>query len=156
MNQWMCELCFPKTKEVGIVAPGYSLIYNENKYHILGGQGHKGHEIVTFEEMPWPDPDPTCADDLTPEQNELAECWLDQAIRFDEKLVMRASETFAFLSACEKTGWDKGSFGFWLFDRAGRLIARDNGWGNQGLDAENDEIPESFWNYRVMVRSHRR
>jgi len=151
MNQWMCELCFPEAKEIGIIAPGgYSLIYNQGKYHILGGQGHRDDEIITFEEMPWPDPDPDCAD-LPPEQEELADRWLDETDRLSESFKMHPETAFAFLSSCEEAGWKRGGFAHWLFNRAGRMI--------QGLSVDEEkkeEKAEPHWNYRVMIHSHRR
>lgn len=114
----MCKSCFPEAKEIGIIAPGYSLILNNDKYHILGGQGHADHEIFTFDNKPWPDPDPDCKD----ENGELVDKWLEETGKIEQKFKLPVETAFRFLTSCEEKGWKKGSFSNWLFDKCGNMI----------------------------------
>jgi hypothetical protein len=80
--------------------------------------------------MPWPDPDPECLNDLPPEQEELANRWLDEVDQLDRTWKIRPAEGHAFLATCLKEGgWQgDGIFTFWLYDKAGKLIqAAENG-----------------------------
>lgn len=76
---WRCDLCFPGSVEVGIIGDGYSLMLHEGKYHIVGGQGHKGDIILTFPIKPYPDPDPEC------ENDDIDDSWIDAASLDDWK-----------------------------------------------------------------------
>lgn len=123
-HQWMCDLCFKEGKEIGRLAPGYSLIYNEGKYHILGGQGHRDDEIVTFPTTPWVDPDPEC--DL---DHPDADRWDNETDALNEVLKMDVHEAYCFLSQCRKyAGWDGCQlFSHWLMNKAGKMIAETTG-----------------------------
>lgn len=122
MENWMCQMCFPDAKELGIIAPRYSLIFNGGKYHILGGQGHKDEEILTFEDSPWSDPDPECLEILSPQLEELAYRWLKEVGKLENRWKIRIESGHALCLSCEKAGWVCGSVVSWIFNRAGQLI----------------------------------
>lgn len=119
---WMCRHCFPEGVEFGMIAPGYSLILNKGKYHVLGVQGHKGEEVVTFLEKPWVDPDPECsASDV-----KKSDRWFDMVDQLDEAMMMHPGDGYDFVTACLKTGPIDGRFGCWLVNKAGALIESHN------------------------------
>ena len=126
-TQWMCELCFPDAVEIGLVAPGLSLILHEGKYRLLWGQGHKGDVFLTFDNPPWPDPDPEVKPNLSKEDDALAMQWLDAAdAELEEKLRTHASAGYTLVQTCKESGY--GTTGHkllnhWLYNKCGRLIA---------------------------------
>lgn len=120
MSQLMCELCYEDAKEVGLICPCYALIFYQDKYHILSGEGHKGHIIFTFENVPWPDPDPECKDDLDDESEKEAMRWTDEAAALHH-MKLHPHDGYALFSTYMKERRD-GFFSMWLFDKCGKLI----------------------------------
>lgn len=122
---WMCNLCFHDGKEIGEIAPGYSLIYNEGKYYILGGQGHRDDEELTFETTPTPDPDPDCVIEDYPR----ADDWLEEVDKIDEAWKMHPTDGYAIVNTCREqwqTSKHPGRFSCWLYDKCGRMIQEYN------------------------------
>lgn len=128
----VCEHCFPHAVELGLVAPGLSLILNEGRYSLLWGYGHIGDVLVTFTKPPWPDPDPECKDGLTGEEDALAIEWLDDADEvLGSQLSMHATSGYWLVMTCKEAGY--GSTGhkllnYWLYHQCGLLVKeRGNG-----------------------------
>jgi hypothetical protein len=134
--EWSCDLCFPGRTEVGKLGECYALMYHEGKFHLLAGYGHNGDIIHTFETAPWPDPDPENREDLSPEELERANKWMDDA--HDEfwreevrgYLALSAEEGHCLVDTCRELGFGTGShrlFHLWLYDRLGKMAA-DHGY----------------------------
>jgi hypothetical protein len=129
---WTCELCFPNSTEVGIIAPGYALVREKGRYKILGGQGHRGDFIYTFRRKPVWDPDYEALlldDDLEAEalmvddgssdrwlHNQLDTCW--------KTLKLPAHEGYWFINSCVEVGFypERGGFAYWLINKCALLI----------------------------------
>lgn len=122
--KWTCYLCYPGASEIGMICGGYALILWEGKYHILGGQGHLGHIEYSFENKPFPDPDPECAEELDPEDEALSERWLDMMEHLSKNLKMDPYTGHELIERCLVVGYDpeEHSFDCWLLDRCGQLI----------------------------------
>ena len=153
---WMCDLCFVGGEEIGILAPGYSIIRKrDGLYYILGGQGHNGDEVVHFPTTPFPDPDPEMeADEDSPIAKE-EDRWLEEADQFERavreaKLTM--SESVALYNACRDQYERSGSnvFEQWLFGRVGELIEIHEGKRPPEPRPVDTSDPNVHWNYRVM------
>lgn len=135
--QWMCQPCFPDCVEIAELAPGLSLIYNkrEDQYALLGGQGHKGDEVILFErgKPPWPDPCPEIVDDNlwmefkpTPEQEIASNKWDDT---IDNLIWVFDAPTGHWIYEQTKLiGYDKNStrehrrWEAWLYNHIGKII----------------------------------
>lgn len=76
-TQWICNLCYPNAEEIGMIFDGCALILHEGKYHIVIGQGHKGDIAYTFENKPFPDPDPECEIE---ELEEKSDQWMEEIL----------------------------------------------------------------------------
>lgn len=50
MSEWLCDMCYPDRIEIFIAWPGVSFVYDptDKTYYLLGGQGHRGDEILTW------------------------------------------------------------------------------------------------------------
>lgn len=120
MTEWMCDLCFPHAVEIGMIAPGYALILNDGKYQILGVQGHKGHEIYTFPDKPFCDPDP----DVEHNEGPIAEAevrWIELMDRIDEEFELDPQTGYHFVNQCQPE-YQVGCFTTWLLNKCGKLI----------------------------------
>lgn len=123
---WMCDLCFKEAMEIGILFPdskyGYSIIYHENKYHILGGQGHNGDIIFTFKEKPFPDPDPECESE---DENiiSLSDSWTEKILRDVEEWKLMPEEGHRLVEEAIKLGYSQQeSFPTWFSNYCGEIV----------------------------------
>jgi hypothetical protein len=119
----MCELCFPDAAEIGIITEGYSLILDKGKYSILGGQGHRGHEIYTFSDKPFLDPDPECDHNVGPIAEE-AERWLSLLEKTEKDIKLDPYEGYCLVSQCMQDYNPREEYFIaWLLNKCGKLIA---------------------------------
>lgn len=132
---WMCGQCYgDKAFEVGRIGAGYSLIYADSKFHILGGEGHGGDEIYTFDKPPTPNPDPN---DHCDGEGKAAKASFDWSLRVDDfRRAFRVPppEGVSFLEACRDAGYDprrSGDLAAWVFNYCGLLIEVVSGRATQ-------------------------
>ena len=118
----VCELCYPNAKEIGEIMPNYWLMENEGKYAIISYNGHRDDEALFFPEKPTPDPDPACVTDDGP-IFEASNKWVDTVSDWSETLLLRPEEGYYLCKAAKKAGWESNLFAFWLYDRAGKMLA---------------------------------
>jgi hypothetical protein len=136
---WMCEPCFPDCVEIAELAQGLSLIYNKKEDYcaLLGGQGHKGDELIVFEKgkHPWPDPCPEMMDDdlyrsfkPTPEQAIAISKW-DNTIDnlmwvFDAPTghwLVEQTKLFGYGANPTK---EHGRWEAWVYNHVGKIIEK--------------------------------
>jgi len=124
MSQWMCELCFPTGVELGVVLPGYSLMLLNEQYHLLGGQGHNGHILLTFNHRPFPDPDPE-SESTDQEVNALSDLWLEHVLEPIRNLKLSPQDGHDIVESAKEFGWhyENCNFDYWLADRCGVVAA---------------------------------
>jgi len=121
MSEWMCDLCFHNAKEIGMIAPGYALILQNDEYKILAGQGHSDDDIYTFSKKPFVDPDPECLHDK--DEIGLAEdIWLDLMDEVEKTFKLTPRDGHHFVLACTPEYGHKESFNGWLINKCGILI----------------------------------
>ncbi len=131
--KWMCNLCYPYPKwlEIGIIGAGSkALIYDseEDKYHILGGQGHRDDIITSFKSKPFPNPDPKDEDESKEMCRKVID-WMDVVNEsFGPEWKMHPEDALNLHAACVEEGmlndkehrlWD-----MWLFHFCGKLIEK--------------------------------
>jgi hypothetical protein len=136
MNEpWMCEMCFPNGKEIKDFGDGLSLIYNNDKYALLAGQGHKGDELFIFDKMPTPDPYSQLMDDNiyetyqpSAEQERSSNEWWDRIQSLDWKLDIPTG--WWFYNIFSREGYMKNPtkehnmFEPWVYNYLGKIIAQ--------------------------------
>jgi hypothetical protein len=129
-NQWVCHLCFPESKEIGLVAPNIALMLHKGEYCLCWGQGHNGDQIPYCKEVPTVDPDPEC---IREDLNEYEDKWIDRAEAAFENLKMAPDEGHSFVLSCEEGGYKFESphrlLVHWLYNRCGELIDATKGNG---------------------------
>ena len=118
MDTWHCESCYPDALEIGMIFPGCSLMLYEKQYHILGGQGHSGDIIFTFENEPFANPDPEC-NTQDPRVAFQSDRWCEQIFQpLSKSLLMPASDGYQMITEAQKLGYDRrDAFENWLANR---------------------------------------
>ncbi len=115
-NNITCDLCFPNAK-IGDISDGYELMFYEDKYHIISGNGHLDDILVTFKEKPKVDHDPECLTD--------DDSWFKIFEAFEDDLKLEPREAYNFVSSCLKSGYNiNDNFSYWLLNKAGEIIER--------------------------------
>lgn len=116
MNSWVCDFCFPESKEIGLIAPGLALLFHDDKYYLCWGQGHRGDEIFYCEEKPTIDPDPDCLSD--------SDDWMQKAYNAYDRLVMPVDSGYSFMLTCMEGGYSRecGLIAYWLYDKCGKVL----------------------------------
>jgi len=137
-NEWVCDLCFPESKEIGMIGPGLALLHHDNKYYLCWGQGHNGDEIFYCEETPTIDPDPECeCEGLT----EYEDKWMERADAAFERLNMAPDSGHSFVETCKVGGFSHESphrmLVYWLYNRCGELVTATTGNGDAICDVQN-------------------
>lgn len=137
----MCEQCFDAV-ELGMVIPGASLIRrSDGVFVLLRSPGHRGEELVVFDEAPIPDPVPAAMldaseaaqdrgdpDPVSDEQWAASEAWIEAAEAAFAGLAGKLGLTGAHWLVEEmiEVGYDERAHGhapFWLYNRCGELAA---------------------------------
>lgn len=128
-ENWMCELCYPGSSTISKIAKGVYLCIYENRYHIVGGQGHEGDIIYTFNTTP-------CFLGENEEEiskNEELYNQFEIACRDLEEnpLKMDPFEAWRLVDACIKSSLydperDGYNFTLWLFSYCGNLIKKES------------------------------
>lgn len=125
MPELMCNLCYKDAIEIGKIADGFSLIFWQDKYHILMEPGHNGNIFYTFKNKPTPDPDPECIlPNAAPGEDKFDEC-VEELREFKTSL----SNGYELIASCANplsciNHWTgKPFFEYWIVDRCGKMIA---------------------------------
>jgi hypothetical protein len=136
-NQWMCHLCFPNAKEIGMLLPGYSLITEKNKFYILAGQGHKGDILLSFKKPPVLDP----LKDMSKEEEENLKnedpIWKEvddfflKAEEETKRWKLSPEDGYTIIKkAIESKKYDQKkdgyNFCYWLYSKAAELIKEES------------------------------
>jgi hypothetical protein len=143
----MCDLCFPDYSEIGEIAPGYVLIVKDDEYSVLGGEGHKGHQLYTFPTKPAASP----PDSLPAGQ------WDEALAKVEETLCLPVQLGYEFVEAClEHGGFGKENKNFpdWLLNKCGELVEIFEGVRPNPVQEPPPEHEGGYWNYRVMIRNN--
>lgn len=124
---WMCDLCYPEGVDLGDIAPGYSLIRLNDKYHILGGQGHSGDIIYTFDVDPFYLSDEDDEEDKYQSQwgeQQEWDCWFAYIYEPLEMHKMHIIEAYRFIDKCKEAGWDNTEYSWveWVIKKCDDLI----------------------------------
>lgn len=147
-----CPQCFPKSLEIGQIAPTYHLILWDHKFRVIGGQGHDGDIIHTYGIKPFPMTIKTPDEDILKQEKEQK----------DYPLLMDPMDGWQFIEICKKArkydpGTDGLNFNLWLFSMCGKMIKRwEKGDVFKGLvDMVKNQVPldpeyartlnEHFW-----------
>lgn len=120
---WMCPSCWGLNNaiEIGMLAPGYSLVKQNKRYFILGGQGHAGEDLYSFRSKPHPAPG------YNNKNCDKHDVW------FETYGVKEMGRKFSYydaknlIASCKKAGWSQrrnGDLCLWLYDRSGRLLKK--------------------------------
>lgn len=112
----VCEDCFHGAKEIGEVTPGYWLVFWKDKYWIIAGSGHYGHELFQFEHKPEEEPE----DDSWGEWFSKASC---------SSIKLHPNDGYLFVESCKQASYniaEDGDIMPWFFNRCGKLIQETN------------------------------
>jgi hypothetical protein len=123
---FMCNFCFPDAKEIGIISPGYALIYKDRLFHILGHQGHKEDEIFTFPVTPWEAPEEVDVkyniSGLKSKYTQAELKWFKDADKTRKAFVVPVEEGYFFILSLKKEKMQPGCPVSWVFNKCGKLI----------------------------------
>jgi len=126
----ICNLCFPGGIEFGFIGDG-SLIFYDNKYMLLCGQGHRDDEIYVFPEKPTSNPLgsnslPDDEWDALPTDKQNKECeWIENIYELTRDAKFHIGDAYNFVDACIKNGdVDRNNGSIWvqIWHRCGTLI----------------------------------
>ena len=142
---WKCDTCYTDAVEYGMICDGYSLIKYEGKYHILGGQGHKGDILFTFPVDPWSDPDPNDTEGASEELKAACHKWLEDFMTVDKQFVLPVYDGWSFIASLEKSGYTDGSAVAFVFDKCGKMI--------EGKKFDIIPVEKGHWRYGIIYRN---
>lgn len=129
-TNFTCPMCYPGATEIGKIAGHYYLTKLTNeKYVIMGGQGHLDDDVFTFQSTPEVDPFDEMTDD---EINQAPPILVSKQAAYQDKLdnvriIMDCLEGYNLITACLKDGIydferDGSNFNAFLFNHCGKMI----------------------------------
>jgi len=126
--EMVCNLCYPDAVEYGEIFPGGWLMRNGDRYAVMAAHGHQGYELLFFPDRPTPNPDPECAEGLSPDEEKAADAWVDRVRDWQDAVLMSPEDGYFLVRGCKEAGCETSWPLWWLYDRAGKMIEEQEGW----------------------------